>query len=113
MKSSSFAVAAALGLAACNSASAPPKIESAAPAMPQIEAQGFHSPDGGGCGAAITRYRAIQDNDLAMGHVARSVYEQVKGELAAADQACSAGRGGDATAMVAASRARHGYPAAL
>ena len=39
---------------------------------------GFELPAGGDCQAEIARYRAIQANDLAMGHVAQSVYNQIK-----------------------------------
>ena len=65
------------------------------------------------CSAEIARYRAVQDNDLAMGHVARSVYNAMKRETEAALAACSAGRDAQAKAMVAASKQRHGYPADL
>ena len=34
----------------------------------------FQMPGGSGCAGEIARYRAVQDNDLAMGHVAKSVY---------------------------------------
>lgn len=65
-------------------------------------------PEGGDCKAEIARYRAIQDNDLSMGHVARSVYNEIKREIAAADAACSAGRDAEAKAMIVASKERHG-----
>ena len=45
----------------------------------------FTLPKGSDCKAAIARYRAIQDNDLSMGHVAQSVYHQIKREIDAAE----------------------------
>ena len=69
-------------------------------------------PDAGrfGCAGEIARYRAVQDNDLAMGHVAKSVYNQIKREIDAAEKACAAGQDAEATAMIHASETRHGYP---
>jgi hypothetical protein len=70
-------------------------------------------PQGTGCAAEAARYRAIQDNDLAMGHVNKSIYEQIRGEIGAAEQVCAAGDNGKAHAMLLASRQRHGYPTEL
>jgi UPF0755 protein len=58
----------------------------------------------------VARWRAIQDNDLRTGHVSQSVYERIKSEIDSAASACASGREGEASAMVRASRARHGYP---
>ncbi len=96
-----------LGLAGCNTPEAPPP----EPASLRVTPQSFQMPEGEGCSGSIARYRAVQDNDLAMGHVARSVYNQIKGEIEAANQACGAGHDAQAISLVAASRARHGYPA--
>ena len=74
---------------------------------------GFELPAGGDCQAEIARYRAIQTNDLAMGHVAQSVYNQIKKEIAAAERECSAGHDASARAMIVASKKRHGYPIGL
>ena len=74
---------------------------------------GFQLPAGGDCRAKIARYRAIQTNDLAMGHVAQSVYNQIKNEIAAAERECSAGHDSAARAMIVASKKRHGYPIGL
>ena len=63
--------------------------------------------------AEIARYRAVQDNDLSMGHVAKSVYTQIQREIAAAETACAAGRDAEAKAMIAASEQRHGYPTGI
>ena len=68
---------------------------------------------GDGCSGVIARYRAVQDNDLSMGHVAKSVYAQIKREIEAAEQVCSAGQDAKATAMIRASQARHGYPTGI
>ena len=113
MKSSPvFAALAALAVGACNGpapqASAPPPPGSVAVTPP-----GFQLPEGGDCKATIARYRAVQDNDLSMGHVAQSVYNQIKREIAAADAACAAGRDAEAKAMITASESRHGYPTGL
>ena len=111
----SFVAAAfvALTLAACNApapqASAPPPT----PGSVAVTPQGFQMPEGGDCKATIARYRAVQDNDLSMGHVARSVYKQIQREIGAAESACSAGRDAEAKAMIAASEQRHGYPTGL
>ena len=104
------AALAALGLAACNAPApqAPP-----APGAVAVTPQGFQLPEGGDCRAEIARYRAVQDNDLSMGHVAKSVYAQVAREIGAAEAACSAGRDAEAKAMIRASEERHGYPTGI
>ena len=107
-----FAILAALALAGCNAqapqASAPP-----APGSVAVTPQNFQLPEGGDCRAEIARYRAIQDNDLSMGHVAQSVYNQIKREISAAEGVCSAGHDAEAKAMLVASERRHGYPTNL
>jgi len=67
----------------------------------------------GGCSGVIERYRAVQDNDLAMGHVNKSVYAQIKREIEDAEKACAAGQDAKATSMIRASQARHGYPTGI
>jgi PBP1b-binding outer membrane lipoprotein LpoB len=81
-----------------------------APGSINVTPPNFSMPTGSGCGGDIARYRAIQDNDLAMGHVAKSVYNQIKAEIAAAEKVCAAGKDREASAMILASRKRHGYP---
>lgn len=71
---------------------------------------GFTLPQGGGCEGEVARWAAIQDNDLKTGHVSQSVYDQIQGDIGKARQACAAGNSGQASAIVRASRARHGYP---
>jgi hypothetical protein len=112
MKTLALLVAACFALAACNApapqASAPP-----APGSAAVTPAGFQLPEGMDCSAKIARYRAVQDNDLSMGHVVQSVYNQIKRDTDAASKACAAGRDAEAKSMVAASQRRHGYPADL
>ena len=111
MKTPAPLVFACFALAACNApapqASAPP------PGSVAVTPPGFQLPEGADCSAKIARYRAVQDNDLSMGHVAQSVYNQIKRETDAASKVCAAGRDGEAKSMVAASEKRHGYPTDL
>lgn len=107
----------ALALAACNSpqqASAP---QAAAPVADAyrgtpagVTPQGFRLPEGTGCQGDVARWAAIQDNDLKTGHVSKSVYDTIQKDIAQARAACDAGNSGPASALVRASRARHGYP---
>ncbi len=102
---------AALFLAACNAPA--PQAAAPAPGSVVVTPQDFHLPAGGTCAGEIARYRAIQANDLSMGHVAQSVYDQIKSEIAAAESECSAGHDEKARSMIIASKARHGYPTGL
>lgn len=98
---------ASLMLCACNSAH-PPAAEPAA-ASRSVTPPDFTLPQGAGCAGAAARYRAILDNDLAMGHVGRGVFDQIQREIDEA-AACSAGRDAQAISLIRASKARHGYP---
>jgi hypothetical protein len=100
------ALSAAL-LAGCNASGPPPAPP--APASTSVTPSNFSMPTGSGCAGDIARYRAVVDNDLTMGHVAQSVYNQIAKEIAAAQDACSAGKDAQAQAMIAASQQRHGY----
>jgi hypothetical protein len=104
-----LALLAGLAVAGCNTTAQTPPPPTSAPVSP-VTPPGFTLPDGAGCSGAVARFRAIQDNDLAMGHVGRKVYDQIKGEIAQAETACAAGRDAESRAMIAASRKRHGYP---
>ena len=104
--------AAAFALAACNT-TAPPASPPPAPGSVVVTPPDFHMPEGSGCAGAIARYRAVQANDLSMGHVVPSVYNQIKREIAAAESVCAAGADAKAKAMIAASEQRHGYPTDL
>ena len=112
MKTLAPLVAACFALAACNApapqASAPP-----APGSVAVTPPGFQLPEGTDCSAKIARYRAVQDNDLSMGHVVQSVYNQIKRDTDAASRSAPAGRAAEAKSMVAASEKRHGYPTDL
>ena len=103
---------AGLALAACN-APAPQAMNPPAPGSVAVTPPGFQLPEGTDCSGKIARYRAVQDNDLSMGHVVQSVYNQVKRETDAASRVCAAGRDAEAKSMVAASQKRHGYPTDL
>lgn len=94
---------AALPLAACNR-TAPP-----APASAATAPSGFRMPEGSGCQGEIARYRAVMDNDLAMGHVHQSVHTRVAREIEQAQAACAAGRDAEAMRTIRATKARYGY----
>jgi hypothetical protein len=70
----------------------------------------FRLPEGSGCSGEIARFRAVMDNDLATGHVNRSVYDRIIGELNGASSQCAAGNSGGALASLRATKSRHGYP---
>jgi hypothetical protein len=104
-----------LALAACNTSAPSPQASAPPPGayanLPAgVSPPGFKLPEGAGCTGAIARWQAIQDNDLATGHVGRSVYDRIRKDIDQASAACQAGRDGEAQAIVRASRARNGYP---
>ena len=70
----------------------------------------FHMPEGAGCTGDVARWQAVQANDYASGNVNLKVYNHILGERGRAADLCSAGRDREASRLVAASRARHGYP---
>lgn len=90
--------------AASASASAP------APASLSYTPTTFHMPTGSGCQGNIDRWQAVQNNDLQLGHVSQSVYNQIQSEIKAAQTECSAGHDAQASAMIVASKHKHGYP---
>lgn len=103
----------AIGLAACNTTTPQPAVT--APSAPVSSAasttpQGFKLPEGSGCYGEIARFRAVMDNDLATGHVAKSVHERVTGEINQAAAVCQAGQDGQARSMIAATKTRYGHP---
>jgi hypothetical protein len=104
---------AALVLAACAETGSAPQAAPPAPATTDVTPDNFSMPTGEGCAGDVARYRAIMDNDLSMGHVAKSVYNQIEKEIAEADAQCAAGHEAQARATIVASRKRHGYPADL
>lgn len=103
-----------LMLAGCNANRATPMVELAAPTTPayiRVTPPESRLPEGGGCAGDIARFRAIQENDLGMGHVDKSVYAQIQTELTEADQACAQGDTLRAQGLLRATKERHGYPA--
>ncbi len=112
MKTFAPLFAACLALAACN-APAPQASTPPTPGSVAVTPPGFQLPQGSNCSAKIARYRAIQDNDLSMGHVVQSVYNQIKKETDAASKVCATGRDAEAKSMIVASQKRHGYPTDL
>ena len=103
------ALAACLALAGCNETNGDgmPPATAAATAPPSS----FGLPPGAPCSGEIGRYDAVVKDDLRTGNVEQNVYEQIQRELTRAVAACSAGKGGEAHALVAASKSRHGYRA--
>jgi hypothetical protein len=112
MKTIAPLVAACFALAACNTP-APQTSVPPAPGSVAMTRAGFQRPEGMDCSAKTARCRAVQDNDLSMGHVAQSVYNQIKRDTDAASKVCATGRDAEAKSMVAASQRRHGYPTDL
>ena len=106
---------AALSLAACDASAPAPQAAAPAPApaTTDVTPDNFTMPSGEGCAGDVARYRAIMVNDLSMGHVAKSVYNQIEKEIAEADAQCAAGHEAQARATIVASRKRHGYPSDL
>jgi hypothetical protein len=98
-----LAGALALPLAACNQTTPP------APGSSGVTPSGFRMPEGSGCQGEVARFRAVMDNDLAMGHVNQSVHARVARELDRASAACAAGRDAEAQAMIRAAKSRYGY----
>ncbi|TLG76984.1 hypothetical protein [Methylocystis sp. B8] len=91
--------------AGCNAAR-PPQAAPPGPAVPP-PASTAEAP---GCAGAVARYRSVVDNDLAMGHVNKSVHAQISSEIGEAASACSGGQEGRALSLLRASKSRHGYP---
>ncbi len=79
MRLSAFLAASltATALASCN---APRQSQPAVEPPPQSATpSAFQMPEGSGCSGAVSRYKAVIENDLSMGHVNQSVYSQVQG----------------------------------
>lgn len=98
----------ATALAGCN---APRQTQPAVDQpRPSVAPSTFQMPEGSGCSSAVSRYKAVVDNDLSMGHVNQGVYGQIQGEISEAAAACSSGQDAKAISLMRASKARHGYP---
>jgi hypothetical protein len=107
----SFALAGCNGSRAVPQAGAPADAPARAFALaPGVTPPDFRMPEGEGCAGEVARWRAIQDNDLATGHVSRQVHERIRKDIDAAAAACAAGQDAQARALVRASRQRNGYP---
>jgi hypothetical protein len=108
----SLALAATLGLAACNASSQP---VASAPLQATDTADGtppsYNLPQGAACTAEIDRYAKLVYGDNTTGMVSPSVFDQIKIEIAKAADTCRAGQDAQARAQIAASRHKHGYPA--
>lgn len=70
----------------------------------------FHLPEGAGCSGEVARWQAIQENDYHSGNIGLPVFHKIQNEISQAAAVCSAGHDAQASAMVRASKARHGYP---
>ena len=110
MKPLLLTVLAALALAACDASAPAPQAAAPAPAVADVTPDSFKMPTGEGCVGDVARYRAIMANDLSMGHVAKSVYNQIEKDIGEADAQCAAGHEAQARGTIVASRKRHGYP---
>lgn len=112
MKSVCAVALVALALAGCNTTTppGPSPVATARDLPPGVTPPDFRLPSGSGCSGDVARWQAIQDNDLATGHVSKSVYDKIQAEIAAAAAACQAGRSAEASSMISASKRRHGYP---
>ncbi len=102
-----FALAAAAALAGCNESGGMSGPTVTAP----IAVSSFNLPPGAACTKEIGTFQNILKSDLDTGNVEQKVYDQIQHELARAATACSDGKGGEAHAIVAASKAKHGYRA--
>ena len=109
---SAFALTAAL--ACCIQAGPGPAPQTAARpagyATQRYTPQDFTLPGGEGCQGDVSRFRAVIGNDYQTGNVNLGVYKRISSEIDAADQACASGNGGQASAMIRATRSKFGYP---
>ena len=101
------ALGAALALSACNANDGMSGPVASAPPPPVA----MSLPQGAACSKEINTYETVLKGDLATGNVEEKVYDQIQTEMARAASACSAGKGGEAHAIVASSKAKHGYRA--
>jgi hypothetical protein len=105
------AVSAVLLLAACNQTAPPPTASVAQPQSASlVTPAGFRLPEGQGCSGEIARFRAVQDNDLATGHVGKSVHTRIGAEIDQAAALCSAGNDAGARSALSGTKKRFGYP---
>jgi hypothetical protein len=98
-------VLAAAALAGCNDGGTGPV--ASAPIAPSA----YHVAGGAPCSGEIDTYQAVVAHDLETGNVEQKVADQIHDELARAAAACTAGQNAKAHAIVASSKAKHGYRA--
>jgi hypothetical protein len=106
-------LACSTGLTACQSTTDAPMRDMSQPPIPSsisYTPANFQMPTGTGCQGDIDRWKAIQYNDLQLGHVSPSIYTQIQTEIKGAQDLCTAGQAAQASAAVTASKRRHGYP---
>ena len=105
---------ASVWLSACTTTADAPAPQPVAAPVTQpgsyVTPAGFRLPEGAGCTGEIARFRAVMDNDLATGHVAREVHGRVLADLRGSEEACAAGQAGEAGARLRAVKNRYGYP---
>src|SRR4051794_14163816 len=104
-----LAAAALLAAVGCTQTAAPPAAPAPAASASGVTPSGFALPTGSGCSGEVSRYRAVMDNDLATGHVAKAVHARITAEIDQAASACGAGRDAESVRMIAATKARFGY----
>ena len=102
-----IAIGAVAALSGCNETGGMAGPTASAP----IAVSSFHMPLGAPCTVEIDRYETVVKGDLDTGNVEQKVFDQIQYEMARAASACSAGKGGEAHAIVASSKAQHGYRA--
>ena len=96
-------------LAACNASMQPvASFDASATAGPTPP--DYHLPAGAACTADVNRYATIVYGDNQTGMVSSSVFNEIRGEIAKAADACRAGHDAEARALVSASQHKHGYP---
>ena len=110
MKTPLLVFAAMLCLSACQASAPAPIAPPPVPANAGLRPINAPEAEAGGCNGVVARYRAVQDNDHSTGNIADRIYGQIRQEIEAAQRACDQGRDREAQAMIASSRARHGYP---
>lgn len=98
---------ASLALAGCNETVAAngPALQATAP----VKVADARLPAGAACTREINHFQTILSADLATGNVEQGVYDKIEADLDRAAQACAAGRGGEAHAIVAGTKNAHGY----
>jgi hypothetical protein len=104
------ALIAALTLSACNTMETAVAPAPAEPVNPNAKTAALEIPLGEACGAELTSYKSVMDNDLRTGHVNKPVYDKVINELRPAAAACQARRSYEAIALMNATKRRYGYP---